>query len=240
MLIMNKKFFYQLKTKQKFENETFWNIVWVDIVEAESKELVKKIIQDEHGGIIAEKTTKKNEDKLDYRLFLIELDSYWEKHWLNNMRCSVCKIEYNRIKMKQFNENGVGEDICSQACRDSLRTVKEFDSYYEGNGNHKPVIYKITHKESGKVYIGKTIQAFTFRWYQHFFQSSKSDTKFHDSIKNSNPTEWLFEVLEMIQDCKRTDDNLVLQREQYWINQYNSIETGFNTATACKEIKDAA
>lgn len=56
-------------------------------------------------------------------------------------------------------------------------------------------------------------------------------------------TDWLFEVLEIItNDDLRTieyshKNNYINQREQYWINYYDSIKNGYNTATADKAEK---
>ena len=74
-------------------------------------------------------------------------------------------------------------------------------------------------------YIGKTSQVFTLRWYQHFYQSG--DCKFHAAIKNSNFTDWSFDVIEIANSAEE-----VSIREQYWIDHYDSISNGYNSVSA--------
>lgn len=229
-----KKFFYQLKTKvdpsRKDYHYSGWEVVWFDVVEADDKASAKKKIESEYSGIIAEKATKKNKDTLDYKLYLIELDQHHEDFWLADRTCSVCGNQYNILRSHQFGEGYANREICSKYCHESRKMEKEFGNYFEGNGRNKPTIYKITNKNTGKVYIGKTVQVFTLRWYQHFFQPSES--KFHQAIKESKPTDWTFEVIEIVYGSKRTDDPIVLEREQYWIDQYDSINNGYNSVVS--------
>lgn len=80
-------------------------------------------------------------------------------------------------------------------------------------------IYKITHKPSGKMYIGQSIDILT-RWKEHI--RAKDDSKFHKALRNSRITDFAFEILE---ECNQTELDT---REQYWINYYNSVITGYN------------
>jgi hypothetical protein len=89
----------------------------------------------------------------------------------------------------------------------------------------KNVIYKITHKPSGKCYIGKTEKSFSSRWASHFTQGLWANgNKFKDAINSSNIADWLFEIVESVD--KPCD---LSKKETYWINHYNSIEEGLNS-----------
>lgn len=227
---MGKKFFYQLKVKKEstsYSDE--WQVIWFDIVEAESKADVKKSISEEHQAVIAEKATKKNSDKIDYRVFITELSEDWEKHWLTVRTCKVCGLKYDLLNAKRNGEDA-NHDICSTSCRRAFRKENDFGDYVQGYLNHRPCIYRITNKDTGKVYIGQTTQCFTLRWYQHFFQVT--DTKFHKAVKESRPSDWTFEVLEVIYEPDYK--SLLNEREQYWIEKHNSIEDGYNSVRVAK------
>lgn len=113
------------------------------------------------------------------------------------------------------------------------------ENNYDFNGVHNAVIYRIWNKNSGKSYIGKTTQAFTLRWYQHVFQSK--GTKFHEELRNSKLSDWAFEVVEEFDfkcgHCESESAKILSEREQYWIEKYNAVKDGLNTATANKFAK---
>lgn len=233
---MKKKFFYQLKVPRSDGDPLYddWVTIWFDIVEATDKAEAKKLIQDEHGGIIAEKVSKKNPKKIDYRVFVVELSPEWEDHWLTVRTCQVCGAKYDLLNAKR-NGEWANHDICSGDCRKILRKETDFGDYTQGYNSHRPCIYKITNKTTGMVYIGQTTQCFTLRWYQHFFNAGEN--KFHQAIKSSKPSDWTFEVIEVIYDEKNIKE-ILAQREQHWINHYDSIVNGYNSAIAKKELKE--
>ena len=101
----------------------------------------------------------------------------------------------------------------------------------ELNENGTAVINKIKNINTGLVYIGKTTQAFTLRWYQHFYQ--KGDCKFHKAIKQSSLTDWQFSIIEIVKTPKGVSPiDYVRERESYWISEYDSIESGYNSVVA--------
>jgi hypothetical protein len=89
------------------------------------------------------------------------------------------------------------------------------------------------------MYIGKTTQVFTLRWYQHFFQSGTN--KFHDAIRKSKISDWIFEIHEVIEFPENLRENkdfrtylndrekFIIERERYWINHFDSIANGYNS-----------
>lgn len=160
--------------------------------------------------------------------------------------CTICGREF--ISNDRYNDPHDGgrgaEHACSNACDDLHRLNRQSSSFTEGfpgYGGHQAVIYCITHKPTQKRYIGKTSQAFTLRWYQHMYQPGT--TEFHKLIKSSPVTDWAFEVLEAthatIPDSLLRGtpayERAVLAREQYWIDYYDTINSGLNTATSIKK-----
>ena len=90
-------------------------------------------------------------------------------------------------------------------------------------------IYKITNKINGKVYIGQTIRPVQYRFHRHINDAMRNiiDTHFARAIRKYGPDQWLLEVI----DNAETQEELN-QKEQYWIQYYNSIENGYNETDA--------
>lgn len=89
-------------------------------------------------------------------------------------------------------------------------------------------IYKITNNFDEKIYIGLTTKSKAIeRWYQHRYLArhlSNTDKSYlHRAMAQHGVDNFSFEVIEEI------NNNLLPEREQYWINQYNSIAPlGYN------------
>ena len=86
------------------------------------------------------------------------------------------------------------------------------------------LIYKITNKINGKIYIGQTIGTLSKRWREHCFQASNGEKTYHlyyamrkYGIENF-----------MIEEVERCSNNLLNEREIYWIAKYNSYNNGYN------------
>ena len=90
-------------------------------------------------------------------------------------------------------------------------------------------IYKVTNNFDDKIYIGLTTKSKAIeRWYQHrYLARHLSDTDksyLHKAMAIHGVENFFFEVIEEIED-----NNLLPQREQYWIQQYNSFAPlGYN------------
>lgn len=90
------------------------------------------------------------------------------------------------------------------------------------------IVYKITNKTNGKIYIGKTIQKIAKRWYQHVIKSRQSDSKYllHLAIAKYGEENFLVEVI----DTASSNDEL-MQLECHYIkvyDTYNNPEIGYN------------
>ena len=89
-----------------------------------------------------------------------------------------------------------------------------------------PYIYKITNKINNKVYIGKTLQTIADRWKIHCYDYLKRDEEkrpLYSAIKKYGIQSFIIEEIEEI-----TDINLINEREQYWIEYYDSFKNGYN------------
>lgn len=84
-------------------------------------------------------------------------------------------------------------------------------------------IYKITNTINGKVYIGKTERSIEQRWQEHLkFASTELNEQrpLYNAIRKYGVNNFIIEVVEETKD--------VNEREQYWINYYNSYKEGYN------------
>lgn len=90
-------------------------------------------------------------------------------------------------------------------------------------------IYKITNIQNNKVYIGQTIRPVQQRFNRHINDSINNiiDTHFARAIRKWGKDNFKIEVI----DTATTQSELNL-KEQYWINYYNSVNTGYNETEA--------
>lgn len=88
------------------------------------------------------------------------------------------------------------------------------------------IIYKISNTYNDKIYIGQTITSLNERWSGHRCDAKRKNTPLYALMKkfNDNVNEvFSIEVIEEI------DDELLDEREIYWIKKYNSLfPKGFN------------
>jgi hypothetical protein len=158
--------------------------------------------------------------------------SLFEEKMCSREGCKATFKVVDKYNMRIYNEGGMG--YCSKLCEDLDRQKRfEIRAEHYMEDNHGPVIYKITNKkDNNKCYIGQTTQAFTLRWYQHFYQPS--NTPFHNIIKSFNITDWIFEIVEDVKvpdDCltKEQRKKYIDDREKYYIELYKAKEKGYNS-----------
>lgn len=89
------------------------------------------------------------------------------------------------------------------------------------------IIYKVTNKINGKVYIGKTKRSIETRWKQHVHDARGKHRcgKLQKAILEHGEKNFIVEQI----DCAATNDE-ANDKEIYWIAFYNSTETGYNTS----------
>ena len=86
------------------------------------------------------------------------------------------------------------------------------------------VIYKITNKESGKVYIGQTIRNVKKRWIQHCRPNSKKTSAITCAIKKYGKASFNFEVIDTATSIEELN-----QKEIKYIAELNCIApNGYN------------
>jgi len=86
-------------------------------------------------------------------------------------------------------------------------------------------IYKFTHIDTSRVYIGQTIQEPNRRRLEHLSDSryTKRTHRFHNALRKYGKDAFTFEVIDTASNL----DELNLLETKY-IKEYNSIENGFN------------
>lgn len=237
------EFYYQIKGKKG--KDQAGNNYWVfppilsGKISANSKVEARKLINEEYGQEFPMRVLNEEIDKHEFLLSIEEIkpDSHIGRLFEPQI-CTRCKKTFYVIdKYNDHNEINKGFLYCSFVCFDLDKQYSQAlrNEYEVINGNNKPLIYKITNKATEKIYVGKTSQVFTLRWYQHFFQTGTN--KFHDAIKTSSLKDWQFEILEIVEFPEEIKLNhnfkeletFILQRERYWIEHFNSINEGYNS-----------
>ncbi len=86
-------------------------------------------------------------------------------------------------------------------------------------------IYKWTHRETGKVYIGQSIQEPNRRRLEHISSARYTDKSyhFHNAIKKYSVEAFDWEVLDYANNLEHLNE-----LEKKYIKEYNSIEKGYN------------
>lgn len=250
-----KEFYYQIKGKRSKKDPMrhsgiyggTWNWVHPPLfcgkVSAKDKEDANEKINQLYGKKFPRRVAKKD---LNSNEFLLHIEEIKENSYVSTLfeekKCEHCHRPYRMIdKYNDSHCDYKGWGYCSNHCKQQAYQIEQYRrKEMENNsmgGTRAPVIYKITNKSTKKVYVGKTNQVFTLRWYQHFFQGEKS--KFHQAINSTKVTEWVFEVIEIVSipdDLKKNLDieKYILSRELHWINHYDSINNGYNSAETGK------
>lgn len=235
-------YYYQIKGKVGDNNNGSYFSNWAfppiysGMVTADNKQQAKSIIDAEYGKVFPLRVLQKDLDSNEFLLKIDEIkpdDHHTKRLFITNV-CEVCGNQFRVIdKYNDKNVHNKGSAHCSDHCANEAYQLYRFTRNQNENlsGVHKPVIYKITNAITGLSYVGKTTQAFTLRWYQHFFQPG--DTKFHTAIKSCMVHDWSFQVIEVIDttDIKSTSEleKIINERERFWINHFNTVINGYNT-----------
>jgi group I intron endonuclease len=90
------------------------------------------------------------------------------------------------------------------------------------------IIYLITNKVNGHKYVGQTTQPLNKRWQQHINESNRMSPKpIHRAFRKYGVDKFNVKVID---EC---DAVLLNEKEQYWIEQYNTFESaeGYNATS---------
>jgi len=86
------------------------------------------------------------------------------------------------------------------------------------------IIYKVTNKVNGKIYIGKTKQPLSKRKAAHYERVKyNSVTNFHNALRFYPKDNFIWEI-----EIKCKDDIELNQYEMYFIKKYNTYKDGYN------------
>jgi group I intron endonuclease len=86
-----------------------------------------------------------------------------------------------------------------------------------------PVVYKISNSVNDMIYIGSTIDL-KKRWQVHQYSAKKLfNSTLYDAMREIGTDKFQIEILE---EC---EENILIERELFWINHYNSFfPNGYN------------
>lgn len=84
-------------------------------------------------------------------------------------------------------------------------------------------IYKIWNEINDKLYIGQTTNSIEVRWYQHLKNVYLNDATIYRAMRKYGKEKF---HIEKIEEC---DNNLLNEKEQYWIKFFNSKNNGYNS-----------
>lgn len=91
------------------------------------------------------------------------------------------------------------------------------------------LIYKIINNKNQKIYIGKTSISLQVRWKQHIYNSfnhkkpkDEYDYALHRAIRKYGEDNFKIELVEI---C---EDEILNEREKYWISFFDSYNNGYN------------
>jgi len=85
-------------------------------------------------------------------------------------------------------------------------------------------IYKIINDLNSKIYIGKTVETLASRWSKHIYASKKSDTHLYRAMNKYGLEHFSIIPLE-----ENVSDEILNEREIYWIKELDTIKNGYNT-----------
>ena len=86
-------------------------------------------------------------------------------------------------------------------------------------------IYKTTDLTNNKIYIGQTNETIEKRFKRHMgYQKDDHDTKFYRAVRKYGTENFYIEQID-----KATTQDELDEKELYWINKLDAVNTGYNT-----------
>lgn len=195
-----------------FEKERKNQQEQIKIFYSKIEEIRLQLLELEHKRNVTIESWKREEEiknKIDfYRIVLSEKDKE-DIEILNSIR--------NKLNNKDSLNRLLYDVFIKKPMNDMLLRVVGANSY---SG-----IYKITHINSQKCYIGKSVDI-KKRLIEHckgaYGISTIADQSIHKAMSEIGIDQFTFEVLEKVPKDKLSE------KEKYWIKYYNSIEYGWN------------
>lgn len=227
-------YYYQIKSKDTSEDgyrcgTWSWPPLFSGMVTSDTKKLAHDEINEQYNRKFPLRVLSKDLDTNDFLLNIREIkaDDHHTRRLFEVQTCKQCNGQFKVIEKYEQNSGG-GFEFCSSECSHKYNNI----AYESRDRDGKSVIYRITNKTTNMIYIGKTRQSFTLRWWQHI--TNPGECKFHTALRRSPLTDWIFEVIEIVtipEDLKDISmiDAILCERESEHISMHNSIEAGYNT-----------
>lgn len=230
------EFVYQIKIVVNEYDSFNRPVAAQGIIEAENKKAVVEYIGNQYpeyfdGNKVTQKLSKKT-DQIVY-VSIYELDDYWSKYWKQEVECMICHKKVPLIQTKNNLGNiNPNKFTCSVECEEKRkeRADNEVEEYWNDRCQYY-YIYKITNKNTKKVYIGYTEREPIFRWWEHF---KHSHLPIGEALKSDGIENFTFEVLEKYLKTIKSIEEMH-EIETNYITNYNSIEKGYNCILSKKE-----
>lgn len=83
-------------------------------------------------------------------------------------------------------------------------------------------IYKIINNVNDKVYIGKTTTTLENRWWHHKSDYLQYDWHLYKAMRKYGIDNF---YMQLVEEC---NDDIINEREKFWIKEYNSYKNGYN------------
>lgn len=134
----------------------------------------------------------------------------------NAMRAGVAESQWSYINLLSVGFVKKWGTICTSSAELIDTVAKEYEI-----GCEKIIsgIYKITNLKTNLCYIGQSVDIYTC-WRAH--RNSKDDLLLHQDIQKYGLDYFKWEILE------RCPEERLTERENYWINYYDSYNNGYN------------
>lgn len=96
------------------------------------------------------------------------------------------------------------------------------------------IIYKVTNKKNGKIYIGQTIKTLADRKNSHLYTAlrTKSKGRFQNAIRKYGSDSFIWEVI-----CSADNTEELSELEKYHIVLNDSFKRGYNSTTGGEHPK---
>jgi hypothetical protein len=223
------------------------NIVKEPLIVAKDKEEVRRMLQEKYPQFFPDGKVYTRETKDIAQFFYVVIYELfeWERQQIDcptKWECAHCKQSHENTylsKPRKF-EKLFGdlmfckseEDYCLEAFKkEKYKDVEMPDDEYFIKKDSPNYIYKITEKETGKCYVGKTRNAPFFRWWNHL---THSHSPFGIYLRSTKLCSWTFEVLETLP--AEVQDSEVFRIESNYIRAFDSIDNGFNSLISNKSV----